>query len=188
MTYLSPIHLRSAVSTLEQGGILAYPTEAVWGLGCDPFNRQAVIKLLTLKQRPMAKGLIVVAASIEQVEPYLTLLSSEERERVVSTWPGPTTWVVPVTASFPSWIRGDHLSVAIRVSAHAPVQALCSAFGGMIVSTSANLAGKQTAKTPLQIVSVFGNGVDYILPAALGGRKNPSQIRDVHTGAILRPS
>ncbi|PTQ88905.1 L-threonylcarbamoyladenylate synthase [Agitococcus lubricus] len=188
MAYLSPIHLRSAVSVLKQGGVLAYPTEAVWGLGCDPYNQQAVERLLALKQRPMTKGLILIAGSIAQAEPYLTLLTAEERQTVINSWPAAKTWVVPVDPSFPIWIRGEHLSVAIRVSAHPPVQALCHAFGGVIISTSANLAGKKTAKNPLQIVSVFGNGVDYIFPAALGGLTKPSQIRDARTGAILRPS
>ena len=191
MISLSSIHVDTAVAALKQGGILAYPTEAVWGLGCDPFNQQAVLKLLALKQRPMAKGLILIAAQVEQVEPYLQLLSSLERERVIETWQNskqPTTWVVPVSPDFPQWVRGEHLSVAIRVSAHPPVQALCSAFGGAIVSTSANITGQPTALTAEQIVTIFADGIDYILPASLGGQKNPSQIRDARTGAVLRPS
>lgn len=188
MAYLSPIHLRAAVLTLEQGGVLAYPTEAVWGLGCDPFNRDAVEHLLILKQRPMAKGLILIAANVGQVEPYLTLLTAEQRTQVLQSWPGPHTWVVPVAPSFPVWVRGEHMSVAIRVSAHPPVQALCRAFGGPIISTSANKTGKKPAINSAQIVSQFGSGVDYILPAALGGQKNPTQIRDARTGAVLRPS
>ena len=188
MAYLSPIHLRTAVSTLELGGVLAYPTEAVWGLGCDPFNERAVRKLLRLKQRPMAKGLILIAATIEQVEPYLTLLTSQERAQVLQTWPGAHTWVVPVDERIPVWVKGTHDSVAIRVSAHPPVRALCTAYGGVIISTSANKAGKKPASNPLQLVNIFGNGIDYILPAALGGQHKPSQIRDARTGAILRPS
>jgi L-threonylcarbamoyladenylate synthase len=188
MAYLSPIHLRTAVLTLEQGGVLAYPTEAVWGLGCDPFNRHAVERLLALKQRPMAKGLILIAANVEQVEPYLALLSATQRAQVLQSWPGPHTWVVPVPPSFPVWVRGQHLSVAIRVSAHEPVRALCKAFGSPIISTSANKTGKKPAINPAQIVSQFGSGVDYILPAALGGQKNPTQIRDALTGAVLRSS
>ncbi|MDO9178773.1 MAG: Sua5/YciO/YrdC/YwlC family protein [Agitococcus sp.] len=191
MISLSSIHVDTAVAALKQGGILAYPTEAVWGLGCDPFNQQAVLKLLALKQRPMAKGLILIAAKVEQVEPYLQLLSSLERERVIETWQNskqPTTWVVPVSPDFPQWVRGEHLSVAIRVSTHPPVQALCSAFGGAIISTSANITGQPTALTAEQIVTIFADGIDYILPASLGGQKNPSQIRDARTGAVLRPS
>ena len=186
--YLSPIHLRQAVNTLKSGGVIAYPTEAVWGLGCDPFNEQAVLDLLDLKQRPMAKGLILIAANVEQVEPYLQLLSSEQRQTVVDSWPAAKTWVVPVESSFPIWVRGEHLSVAIRVSAHPPVQALCNAFGGAIISTSANLTGKKTAKTTLQIRQQLADGVDYIFSAPLGGLKNPSQIRDARTGQILRAS
>ena len=122
------------------------------------------------------------------VEPYLQLLSPLERQQVVDSWPSPTTWVVPVSPDFPQWVRGEHLSVAIRVSAHPPVQALCSAFGGAIISTSANITGQPTALTAEQIVTIFADGIDYILPASLGGQKNPSQIRDARTGAVLRPS
>ena len=186
--YLSPIHLRQAVNTLKSGGIIAYPTEAVWGLGCDPFNQQAVLKLLALKQRPQSKGLILIAAHVQQVEPYLHLLTAQERERVISSWPAAQTWVVPVDASVPEWIRGEHLSLAVRVSAHPPVQALCTAFGAPIISTSANLAGQQTAQNAEQIVQIFANQVNYIVDAPLGGHKNPSQIRDARTGAVLRPS
>ena len=186
--YLSPIHLRQAVNTLKSGGVIAYPTEAVWGLGCDPFNEQAVLDLLVLKQRPMAKGLILIAASVEQVEPYLQLLTPEQRQTVVNSWPAAKTWVVPVEEQFPIWVRGEHLSVAVRVSAHPPVQALCNAFGGAIISTSANITGKKTAKTTLQIRQQLADGVDYIFSAPLGGLKNPSQIRDARTGQILRAS
>lgn len=188
---LSPSVLQTAATTLKQGGVIAYPTEAVWGLGCDPFNQQAVLKLLALKQRPVAKGLILIAANVEQIEPYLQLLTSQERQRVLETWQQstiPTTWVVPVSAEFPEWIRGEHLSVAIRVSKHPPVQALCSAFGGAIISTSANITGQATAQCPDEIVRIFGSELSYILAAELGGNKNPSQIRDARTGTVLRPS
>ncbi|HQV79874.1 MAG TPA: Sua5/YciO/YrdC/YwlC family protein [Agitococcus sp.] len=188
MNPLSPLQIQTAVATLKQGGVIAYPTEAVWGLGCDPFNEQAVLKLLALKQRPMAKGLILIAANVAQVEPYLQLLSSDERQRVVDSWPAAQTWVVPVTASVPQWIRGEHLSLAVRVSAHAPVQALCEAFGGAIISTSANISTQATAQNPAQIGHIFANQIDYIVDAPLGGNLNPSQIRDARTGAVLRPS
>ena len=180
--------IEEAAEVIRSGGIVAYPTEAVWGLGCDPFNQHAVLKLLALKQRPMAKGLILIAANVEQIESYLQLLRPQERQQVLDSWSSPTTWVVPVSLDFPEWIRGEHLSVAIRVSAHPHVQALCSAFGGAIISTSANITGQPSALTAEQIVSIFGDGIDYILPTALGGQKNPSQIRDARTGAVLRPS
>lgn len=188
MNPLSPLQIQKAVNTLKSGGVIAYPTEAVWGLGCDPFNQQAVLKLLALKQRPQAKGLILIAAKVEQVERYLQLLTAEQRKTVVDSWPAPQTWVVPVKPSFPEWVRGEHLSVAIRVSAHPPVQALCHAFGGAIISTSANLAGQATAQNATEIAQIFGNGVSYTLEAPLGGLKNPSQIRDARTGAVLRSS
>ena len=185
---LSPLHLQQAVTALKSGGVIAYPTEAVWGLGCDPFNEQAVLKLLALKQRPVAKGLILIAATVEQVEPYLQLLTPAQRQTVVDSWPAAKTWVVPVEENFPSWVRGEHLSVAVRVSAHSPVQALCNAFGGAIISTSANITGQPSAQTEAEIAQIFGNGLSYVLSAPLGGNKNPSQIRDACTGEMIRPS
>ena len=188
MPYLSPIHLRQLARVLRAGGVIAYPTEGVWGLGCDPFNPAAVRRLLAIKQRPMAKGLILTAASVAQIGPCLRGLTPAQRETVVASWPGPFTWVVPVEPSFPYWLRGDHDGIAVRVSAHPPVRALCEAFGGPIVSTSANLTGRPTARTPLELVSRFGDDLDAVFHAPLGGLQKPSLIRDAVTGAVLRPS
>ena len=188
MAYLSPIHLRQLVGILQARGVIAYPTEAVWGLGCDPFDRDAVMRLLAIKHRPMYKGLILIASSVAQVQPWLAGLTLAQRTRVIESWPGPHTWVVPVPPDFPVWLRGKHLSIALRVSDHPPVRALCDAFGGPLVSTSANLSGRAPARNPLQIVRQFGDQVDAIFHAPLGGRDKPSQIRDAITGAVLRPA
>lgn len=181
----SPIHLRVAARLLQEGGVIAYPTEGVWGLGCDPMNEAAVRRLLDLKQRPESKGLIIIAASMAQVETWLAGLDAARREACASTWPGPYTWVVPA-AQAPEWLRGRHDSVAVRVSAHPGVQALCNAFGGALVSTSANVSGRPPARDALQLRQQFGRGLDYILPGRLGGDGKPSEIRDARTGIVLR--
>jgi L-threonylcarbamoyladenylate synthase len=178
-------HLQAAVHVLRTGGLIAYPTEAVWGLGCDPWNEQAVRRLLSLKQRDAGKGLIIIAADTAQIDSLLAGLSPAQRTTVLASWPGPVTWIVPVDASFPAWVRGSHDSVAVRVSAHAGVQALCRAFGGALISTSANRAGEP----PMDEASLrqqWGGTLDYILPGSLGGDLRPSEIRDACTGAILR--
>lgn len=179
---------RIAVQTLAAGGVIAYPTEAVWGLGCDPLNQQAVMHLLSLKQRPINKGLILVAASIEQFAPYLEGLDDDLLLRAKSRWPGPTTWLVPANGFAPDWIRGDFQSVGLRVSAHPLVIELCNAFSGPIVSSSANRAGRPPCKWPWQIQRQWRGQLDWIVHGELGGASKPSEIRDLLTNKIMRHS
>lgn len=179
--------LAKAVTALEAGEVIAYPTEGVWGLGCDPFNEQAVLRVLDLKQRPSSKGLILIAAHVAQVDAWLTELTPAQRATVESVWPGPVTWIVPVSESMPAWIRGEHNSVAIRVTAHQGVQALCNAWGGLLVSTSANVSGEPAIMDRETIYTQFGDALGHVLEGELGGDLKPSEIRDAVTGAILRP-
>jgi len=183
---MTPFQLREAVRALRRGGLIAYPTEAVYGLGCDPRNADAVRRLLELKQRPMDKGLILVAADFAQLQPYLLPLADTLARQVSASWPGPVTWLLPAPPQVPVWLRGRHDSLAVRVSAHPVVRALCAAFGGPIVSTSANPAGQRPARDPLTVQRMFGGRVDCILHAPLGGLGRPTEIRDGRTGRIVR--
>ncbi len=179
--------IKRAVATLRHGGVMAYPTEAVWGLGCDPFQADAVERLLLLKQRPLEKGLILVAAGMDQLRPLLRPLSRAQRAELQLSWPGPTTWLIPdLDNSIPFWIKGQYASIAVRVSAHPQVVALSRAFGGPLVSTSANLAGDLAARSATEVRAAFGHELDYLLPGTLGGQDQPSTIRDLCSGAILR--
>lgn len=175
-----------AVHALREGGIIAYPTEAVWGVGCDPHNETAVRHLLALKRRDWRKGVILVAADMPQLAPYLLGLDDEKSAVLRASWPGPNTWLVPDNGSAPDWITGGRPTLAVRVSAHPVVQALCKQFGGPIVSTSANPAGKLPARRLLDVRRYFGNQLDVVVPGPLGGLQNPTQIRDVMTGAVCR--
>lgn len=170
-------HIRQAVRAMHQGGVIAYPTEAVWGLGCDPFNEAAVYRLLAIKRRPIAKGLILVASSVEQIQPLLDNLAPEDRARVTASWPGPVTWILPDPDNLiPSWIKGDHASVAVRVSDHYQVKNLCNMFGSMLVSTSANYSNRDSAKDKLKVTIHFKGKVDVIVPGELGALSRPTQI------------
>jgi L-threonylcarbamoyladenylate synthase len=183
---MSNFKLREAVRALLGGGIVAYPTEAVYGLGCAPLNPDAVLRLLALKRRSVDKGLILVAADFSQLEPYLLPLDVALERQVVASWPGPVTWLLPVRPEVPGWLRGSHDTLAVRVSAHPVVRALCAAYGGPIVSTSANPAGRRPARNALTVQRMFGGGVDFILHAPLGGLERPTQIRDGRSGRIIR--
>ena len=182
----SPFQLRQAARTLAQGGIVAYPTEAVYGLGCDPLNGLAVERLLLLKRRPVTKGLILIAADLQQLRPYIGLPEKEIPSRVLASWPGPHTWLLPVASHVPWWITGGQERIAVRVTAHPVAAALCRHFGGPLVSTSANSAGKAPARNPLQ-VRLRCPGTDLILHGPTSGLENPTPIRDATTGETVRP-
>ncbi|MEP3349520.1 MAG: Sua5/YciO/YrdC/YwlC family protein [Marinomonas sp.] len=171
---------------LKQGGVIAYPTEAVWGLGCDPFNESAVRRILDLKSRPEYKGLILIAGAEQQLTPWLNTLEPKVADRLISINETPTSWVVPDTSITPSWVRGEHQSVAIRLSQHKPVQALCEAFQGVLVSTSANPAGLDPAMTAEEVNAYFGDKIDAIYDAPLGAASQPSQVRDIISDTLFR--
>lgn len=177
---------KRAAQVLKAGGVVAYPTEAVWGLGCDPFNDAAVQRLLDLKQRDVAKGLILIAADIQQFSPFLSDLHSPLLQRLQQSWPSPVTWLVPDNGCAPQWIRGRFSTVALRVSSHPAVIDLCIAFGGPIVSSSANPQGLAESRTLFTLQRYFGGGIDAIMPGALGDRDKPSEIRDLLTNTVLR--
>ncbi|MDX1755957.1 MAG: Sua5/YciO/YrdC/YwlC family protein [Marinobacter sp.] len=173
--------------TLERGGVIAYPTEAVWGLGCDPWNEDAVMRVLALKQRPLHKGLILVAASVAQVEFLLTPLAPELRQRALAHWPGPVTCLIPdLQQQIPTWVRGRHASIAVRVSEHPVVRDLCNTAGMPLVSTSCNPAGRQPARSGWQVRRYFNDRLDWLVPGELGHERKPSRILDIRTGRRLR--
>ncbi len=177
--------LCSAVRILRQGGVVAHANEGVWGLACDPFDRSAVGRVLAIKGRDAAKGLIVIGGTAEHFLPELAGLDDETSSRIRASWPGAVTWVVP-NERFPAWTTGGRRTVAIRVPGHAQARALAAAFGGPIVSTSANRAGEPPAKTGAQVAAALGDDVDYRLAGETGGREGPSRIVDATTGRTLR--
>ncbi|MFC5436623.1 L-threonylcarbamoyladenylate synthase [Rhodanobacter umsongensis] len=178
----------AAAGLLHAGGVLAYPTEAVFGLGCDPHDQLAFQRLFALKQRPATQGVLLIAADFAQVERYIELadVPGEVLQQVRASWPGPYTWIFPRSAEVPAWIAGAHAGIALRVTAHEPAAALCRAFGGALVSTSANPHGQPPARTAQTVTEYFGGGLDGVLDAPLGGQSHPTMIRDALSGAIIR--
>ncbi|ENW03469.1 L-threonylcarbamoyladenylate synthase [Acinetobacter beijerinckii] len=180
-----------AAQLLTQGQVLAYPTEAVWGLGCDPYNEQAFQTILELKHRPVEKGVILLAGHIQQVEHLLENLSSDLRKQIIASWSNrqaterATTWLLPADQHIPTWIKGQHPLVAVRVTTHPLCVQLCDSFGGFIVSTSANPAGLSPAHTLQQAQNYFGQSLNY-LEGKLGLSQEPSRILNALTGEIIR--
>ena len=179
--------IQYAAKQLWQGGVVAYPTEAVWGLGCNPFSEHAVLSLLELKNRPVEKGLILLAADIHQFDPFIAHLNDLQRQRLKNTWPGPVTWLVPANALIPKWISGSHDTVALRVTDHPVAAGLSRAFGAPIVSTSCNTDGRPPARTAFAVRQYFGDQLGTITSGTVGQRQQPSEIRNLLTGDIHRP-
>ena len=197
-----------AAHWLQQGQLLAYPTESVWGIGCDPFNQQAVEQLLAIKQRPLEKGMIVVTDSVSRLKMLLNSLNEDQRQQVLVSWRNDTdsdvdskqahTWLLPLSenlpVSIPAWITGSHHSVAVRVIDHPLVQQLCRQVVsvhnpyGFVVSTSCNPSGQPPALTLSQAQAYFSNSneqVGYLKGETLGYQL-PSQISDARTGQVIR--
>lgn len=177
--------LELAAHHVRRGGVVAHATEGVWGLACDAFNHRAVQKVLALKERPLAKGLIVIADSLEGFGSLLDALDARQRRTLAETWPGAVTFVIPAPHA-PVWLRGEHAQLALRVPAHAQARRLCARVGTPLVSTSANPRGRAPARNALQVRRYFGRRLDQVLPGVTGGLSGPSEIRDLKSGKVLR--
>jgi L-threonylcarbamoyladenylate synthase len=185
---ISQTELDLAINALTEGQVIAYPTEAVYGVGCDPDNLLAIELLLRVKQREKSKGLILIAAEFSQLIPYIDLeyITPEQQQRMLASWPGPVTWVVPARPGLTDWLTGQFTTIAIRVSDHPLVQQLCRAYGKPITSTSANLSGQPAYRNAVDVEIQLGKKVSVILDAPTGSRLNPSEIRDITTGHVFR--
>jgi len=178
--------LRQVAATLHRGGIVACPTEAVWGLSCDPENERAVQQLLALKKRDPSKGLILIAADIAMFAPYLHGLEPALVEQLRNSWPAAITWLIPNNHTASPWISGGRNTLALRVTAHPVAAALSRAFGGPLVSTSANPQGLPPAKSLMKVKAYFGNTLDACAPGSIGRAAKPSEIRNLLTGEVIR--
>lgn len=188
MSYLERERLKQAAQIIHQGGVIAYPTEAVYGLGCDPKNGDAVAKILRMKRRPAAKGVILIASSIEQLEPYVAFsrLDKNTFELIKDSWPGPNTWLIPAKQKAPSWLRGQHQTLAVRITNHPTAKGLCDAVQGAIVSTSANISSHPPATNAKQCRLIFKQQLDHIVKGTADPEAKPSTIRDAISGHIIR--
>ena len=180
-------HIQLAAKAIKNGGVIAYPTEAMYGLGCSPWDEHAIQRLIELKRRPLNKGLIVVAANVGQLDSLVCFDNVKSLKSILDTWPGPVTWILPKQKNAPIALQGSHDGLAVRVSGHSQVQKLCE-ICGPLVSTSANLVNTRPAHTSLDVRNYFRNRLDYVLPGSLGTETGPSEIRHGQSGMILRKS
>ncbi|GAB4391996.1 MAG: L-threonylcarbamoyladenylate synthase [Gammaproteobacteria bacterium] len=182
--------LEPAVAAVKTGGIIAYPTEAVYGLGCDPFNENAVNQLKQLKGRPAQKGFLLIASDWAQVADLVAPLTAEQVAKVQATWPGPITWVFPASQQAPAWIceynADNQASIALRITAHPIANQLCQQLQQPIVSTSANLSSEPALKTGNAVMQSFRDKINYVIMGAVGELTKPTVIYDVLTDKILR--
>lgn len=184
----SLLRVARAARIVRGGGVVAYPTEAVFGLGCDPRDRAAVMRVLAIKRRSWRKGLILIAADFSQLEPYVVLPPEPRRTEVLASWPGPHTWVLTARGAAPPWITGGRDSLAVRVTAHVVARELCVRAGMALVSTSANVSRRPPHRRLLRLRRDLGPHVDYVLAGPLGGAAQPTAIKDARSGRLLRSS
>ena len=171
---------------LRRGGLIAYPTESCYGLGCDPRNPRALARLVRLKGRSAAKGMLLIADRFRRLQPFIRPLSAADRARMQKSWPGPVTWVVPASPACPPLLTGGRPTIAVRVTAHAGAARLCRMLGMALVSTSANKSGRKPAKTAAECRRIFGARV-RVIAGRIGQRRRPSTLIDLATGTTLRP-
>ena len=177
----TPLLKQDVLQTLStwyaNGQVFAYPTEAVFGLGCDPLNKEAVYKILSLKSREVEKGMILIASEFSQIAPYVLFdtLDQSAQSQILATWPGPVTWLLPKSPKTPDWISGDSAMLAVRISRHPLVVQMCQHLGKPLVSTSANPAGEMPAKSEQEVRDYFGKDLP-VVAGALGEQTSPSKI------------
>lgn len=182
---MSTWKLRLAKKIIDRGGIIAYPTESVYGLGCDPLNYDAVKTLCLLKKRPLSKGLILIASHLEQLQAF-TQLSPAQQKILSMPRPKPTTWIVPASKNCPHWLRGQHEGIAVRLTQHPLAQQLCQLTGHALISTSANISQQAAAKNAFTTRRIFGETLDIILHAETGHCPQPSEIININNQKIIR--
>lgn len=182
--------LEDAARVVADGGVIAYPTEYCFGLGCDPRQAAAVSRLLQIKRRARDQGVLLIASSVGQLKQVLHPDVFGRRRELLdearTTWPGPVSWVMPAHPRLSPWICGTRDTVGVRVTRHAVANALCRACATPLVSTSANHHGRQPARTAEHIDLLFGDSVDYVVRARVGGASGPSELREAGTGRVLR--
>jgi L-threonylcarbamoyladenylate synthase len=157
--------IRAAGFLMKQGGVVVYPTETVYGLGCVPSDTDASQRVCEIKQRA-DKPLPLICADITAARKIVEMDSAAEK-LAARFWPGPLTIVLPARVKYSMWVNHGASTLGVRVSPHSVASMLAKEAGGVIVSTSANISGGEPAMSASEAMDIFGNKVDIILD---GGR------------------
>lgn len=179
--------LSYCIKILHSKNVIAYPTESMFGLGCDPTSKEAVLKLLCLKKRNIEKGFILVASNFNQIKRYINenSLSKKQKKKIFSFWPGPFTFLLPASSETPVWLTGKFNTIAVRISAHISIIKLCDTFGQALISTSANIENMNPSTTCEEVFKYFGRDFP-LLHGEIGNEKNPSKIINITNGKLIR--
>ena len=180
------LSIADSARVIREGGVVAYPTESCYGLGCDPRNSEAVRRILKIKRRPAHKGLILITDHVRRLAPYITGLPDATREQILSSWPGPNTWIIPARKHTSKLVRGSHDSIAVRVTSHRVSRELCRASAMALISTSANRATRPPHRRLNQLMADMGDELDGVVMGRLGFESSPSTIRHGDDGRVLR--
>ena len=180
------VSIGDAANVIKQGGVVAYPTESCYGLGCDPQNTQAIQRILNIKRRSKDKGLIIISDEISKIERYVDCFPDVSYDEMIASWPGPFTWLLPAKSDVSTWLKGSHETLAIRVTGHKTASLLCKHSEMAIVSTSANRANQPSIRTMEDVAAQIGSEIDCISEGEIGDNHNPSVIRDARSGMVVR--
>ena len=177
--------VKDVICHLKSGEVIGYPTEAVYGIGCDPWNQSSVEKIAKIKGRKNSQTFLMVASSIGQLTDLIDI--SKLSPQVASSWPGHTTWLIKAKENVPYWLQDEQTNkVGIRISNHPLVIELCNAFGKPIISTSANVSGKEEIKNQQEFIRTFSSDINYLVDGDLGDYDETSVIIDMETNKKIR--
>ena len=169
---------------IRRGGIIAYPTESCFGLGCDPKNKKAINKIIRLKKRSRDKSFILIASSMNQFTKFLDPINDSIKKSLFTKWPGPHTWILNANNICPRWLKNNS-KIALRIPFFSPCRSLNKSIGMAITSTSLNLSGKIPLKNYRDVCRFLPTQVK-IIKGRIGKNKKPSVIQDFETMKIIR--
>lgn len=185
---MSPWAINRLSHSIELGAVFAYPGDTIWGFGCHPLLEESVGRILQIKRRSASKGLILLSSKLEYCLPYISRdLSADDIAQLKQPQAQPTTWLIPASQNCPGWLRGGYSTIAIRITCHPFITALCNDLESPIVSTSANLSGKTAIRNSIQARRIFSNQLDHIISGYQPGTGRPSEIKSLKSGDIIRP-
>lgn len=176
--------LARAAYLLRRGEVVAHATEGVIGLAASVWSAAGRRRLAAIKGRDGRKPVIVIAASIGQIQKIVDL-SVPYQEEIRASWPGPNTWILPAAATAPDWACDARRRIAVRVTSHHQAAALCRR-AGPLFSTSANRAGRPAALAVAEARAVFGGEVAFYLPGVPDSPGRASRIREGRSGIVVR--